>query len=506
LPGLFLFGISACDHNRNSGSTDRSSDHESVQDNHKSSKKYLVERSESPERPMDADPFLNPSTGSTVPLYRPEDRRTRHDEKRLADVGIRLFESKRLRLYTDVKAESVQMLPSLVDELYVAWEGYFGAMPPDRAGTDFQMSGYLMRDMSRFRGLGLIPEELTFEHGSHLQNEFWMRDQEFDYYRRHLLFHEATHCFMTLMPGVDAPRWYLEGMAEYFGAHRVTDAVDKDGLTRIADSSAKATQFCVMPTSPQEFTGFGRISIIRKDLAENQFRRIPSVMGLNSSEFVTPKPYAWSWALCAFLDGTPNYHERFQKLSRFTQGNQFSREFARTFDSDERDLATEWALFLTNLQYGYNLKNAAIDFRMGELLTNENAHRTVEIDANRGWQSSGVFLQLGAQYEITAEGRFTLAEGNPVTKPWVSEPQGISFQYFDGQPLGTLLGCIRAEEGTAGGEDDPMLKVIVFGRRHSFKSPVSGTLYLRLNDAWSSLVDNRGKSMVTIRRLPEPVP
>ena len=391
----------------------------------------------------------------------------------------------------------------MIDEVYVAWEDYFGPLPADRLQTDFQISGYVMRDMALFRGLGLIPEDLSFEHGSHLQNEFWMRDQQFDYYRRHLLIHEATHCFMTFMPGVDAPRWYLEGMAEYFAAHRLSTRPEG---TRETIFPAIPAQFRIMPTSPNDFSGFGRISIIRKDVTEGRLRSIPNVLALRSAEFVTPNPYAWSWALCAFLDGTPRYRDRFQKLGQFTTNGQFPREFARLFDQDERDLATEWNLFVTNLQYGYDISRAAIDFKAGEPLTGERTQHTVDIAADRGWQSSEVRLQKGSEYLVSAAGRFTLTTFVPGTKAWECEPQGISFRYFDGRPLGTLIGCLRSDEGEAGAPDNSMLSVITVGRESTFQAPVTGTLYLRLNDAWNSLQDNQGSVSVMIRQRPTPSP
>lgn len=439
-------------------------------------------------------------------IYRPDDRRIRHDEQRLAEVGIHVFESKRLKLYTDIDAEIARTLPPLIDELYLALEDYFGPLAPDRAGTDFQMSGFVMREMALFRGLGLIPDDLSFDHGAHLQNEFWMRDQEFDYYRRHLLIHEVTHCFMTFVPGVDAPRSYLEGMAEYFGAHRTNLTDEKSSATDLELRSSRNTQFCVMPTSRNDFTGFGRILIIRKDVAANRSREISAVLSLESAEFVSPDPYAWSWALCAFLDGTPRYRDRFRKLSLCTRGHQFRREFAKLFGPDERDLVTEWNLFLTNLQYGYDIQRAAIDFQVGESLTDGQPERIVKIVADRGWQSSGIRMTRGMLYDVAAEGRFTLTTGDEQTKPWESEPQGISFRYFDGQPLGRLLGCLRSEEVLMEGTDDSMLEVISIGSGQSFVAPVNGTLYLRLNDAWNSLHDNHGKVNVTIRSVPSPAP
>ena len=440
-------------------------------------------------RPFDADSSNEHSSGSPlpasspVPVFRPDDRRSRQDDSRLAEAGIRLFESRRIKLYTDIAPDVAKALPGLIDELYLAWEEYFGSLPPDRAGTDYQVSGYLMRDTALFREFGLVPEEITFEHGCQRANEFWMREQDFDYFREHLLIHEATHCFMTAMPQVVAPNWYLEGMAEYFGTHRIR-----------AD---KSTSFQVMPTSPDEFAGFGRISIIRKDYAANRALAIPAILELPVAEFTTPVPYAWSWALCAFLDGTPRYRERFRELGAMMQGNQFPAAFAERFDRDQRELATEWTLFVVNLQYGYDIPRAAIEFKPGTDLNDERPQQNLDIAANRGWQSSGVTIVAGQTCEISATGQFTLAEE---PKPWVSESDGITFRYFDGRPLGKLVGCMRTEEGPAGGTDDPMLGIIDIGNKRSFVAPVTGTLYLRLNDAWNSLHDNRGSANVTIRR------
>jgi hypothetical protein len=423
-------------------------------------------------------------------VVRPDDRRPRHNDARLVDAGVQIFESKRLKLYTDINPEVARTLPGLVDQLYGALEAYFGTLPPDVAGTDFQISGFLIQDMALFRDLGLLPEDFTIEHGAQRRNEFWMREQESDYYRRHLLLHEATHCFMNFMPGVDAPLWYLEGMAEYFGAHQL--------------HGQQPASFREMPTSPNDFAGFGRITIVRKDVSENKDLSIPAIMALTASDFVAPDPYAWSWALCTFLDGNPHYHKRFQTLGGFMQGTQFVRVFTESFAADQRELATEWRLFLCNLQYGFDIARAAIDFKPGETLKDNQTSQTVNIDANRGWQSSGVRLEEGQMYQVNATGRFTLADNSPRSKPWVSEPRGITFRYFNGHPLGTLLGCLRTESGPTGGTDDSMLNVIALGSECKFRAPLTGTLYLRLNDTWNSLHDNRGHATVEIRKLLRP--
>jgi hypothetical protein len=343
------------------------------------------------------------------------------------------------------------------------------------------MTGYLIGDERRFREAGLIPENLPpIEHGRHRRNEFWLREQPFDYYRRHLLIHEATHCFMMSQPENRAPVWYLEGMAEMFGTHRR----QPDGCW----------QFAVMPTSPEEFAGFGRITLLRQRTTGGNSRTLAGVFGYTAEEFLDPEPYAWSWAACWFLDQHPRYSARFRELGRNQQPRSFAGKIEALMAEGGRDLDTEWALFLQNLQYGYDLPRAAITFQPGTPWMDAEP-RVAEVVADRGWQSTRIRLEVDQTYRVTAAGQFTLAQQ---PKPWVSEANGISFRYFDGHPLGKLLACVRDDDGPVGGSDDAMLRVVPIGSRGEITSPVAGTLYLRLNDSWSELADNAGKVTVSI--------
>lgn len=417
-----------------------------------------------------------------APAFRPDDQRPQFDDAALAVLGIHRYESKRLRLYTDIPAEAAKPLPVVIDAAYGALSDYFGPLPPSRTGDEFQMTGYLMQDEKRFREAGMIPVDLpSIEHGRHRRNEFWLREQPYDYYRRHLLIHEATHCMMMYLPENQAPVWYLEGMAEHFGTHRIHA---DDTLT-----------FRAMPISPEAFAGFGRITLLRKATEDGGGRTMLKVMDYTAKEYLNPEPYAWSWAVCHFLDHHPHYVARFRELGKNQQPRAFAGVLETLLAEGGRDLATEWVLFITNLQYGYDADRAAITFHPGTPWTNFNP-RTAEIVADRGWQSTRIRLEAHQRYEITATGQFTLAQQ---PKPWVSESDGISFRYFRGIPLGKLLACVRDEDGPAGGSDDTMLRVVPIGSRGEFTTPVAGTLYLRLNDSWSELADNAGRVNVSVR-------
>ncbi|NOX54680.1 MAG: hypothetical protein GXP27_09625 [Planctomycetes bacterium] len=338
------------------------------------------------------------------PRFRPSDTRPVHDDQKLAKLGIRKFESKRLRLYTDIDPSIAEKLPPIVDQAYEAWEAYFGPLPPNREGSEYQITGYLMKDESLFERAKLVPKDLPkIEHGRHRGARFWMNDQKYDYYRRHLMLHEATHCFMTTLPEMRGPIWYFEGMAELFATHRI-------------DASGRVT-FRVMPHDKQRFAGWGRISLVRKDVEQH---------GPRSAEEATRPPangqgeavdYAWWWALCKFLDSHPRYRDRFGQIGRHLGEEPFEVLFRRYFDDVLPDLWTEWPLFATGIEYGYDFQRAAIDFRSGKPLAGPQEVRQVRIAADRGWQSSGVLVREGQSYEISASGRFVVANE---PKPWSS--------------------------------------------------------------------------------------
>jgi hypothetical protein len=422
------------------------------------------------------------------PVYREPDRRPQHDDARLKALGIQSYESTHLKLYTDVPAERVKSILPAVDAAYDALTEYFGPLPPTPEKTEFQVTGYLMADKELFRRTGLLPEDLPpFLNGRHRELEFWINEQETDYYRRHLAIHEFTHCFMFSFPRVRIPAWYQEGMAELFGTHEI----DSQGHYR----------FRVMPDRPERFEGLGRIPMVRGEITQKRWKSLTDIGQLKGEDFLDNAAYGWAWAVCKLLDTHPRFARPFHDVGRQMTFGGFEPAMQRLWVLDEDGLQTEWALFSHHLQYGYDIVRASIDFQVGRSLTLEEPQHALDVSAGRGWQPSGVVVGKGQRYEITATGEVTLGTD---PKPWVSQPQGLSIVYSDGRPIGMLLATVHAEpvpEGAAA--DKSMLKEIVIGPKATFVADTTGTLYLRINDRWGSLADNTGHYRVEIRALPK---
>lgn len=416
-------------------------------------------------------------------LYRPDDTRRFPDEDRLKELGILKYESKRLVLYTDIDPDLAATLPPVIDGAYDSLVDYFGELSPARSGDDFQMTGYLIQDKSRFQSAGLIPEDLNyFDHGQHRGQEFWMYEQEFDYYRRHLLIHEATHCFMMILPGIRPPLWYLEGMAELFATHRL--------------APNGPMEFGVMPEASSEFVGFGRIEMIQNEVEAGRLLNIDQASALGSTEFANSRsvPYAWSWALCNFLDSHPRYQARFRELGNHLVGSQFSKLADALFTKDKLLLAAEWEEFVKRAEYGWDFAANAFVINQAPALTLQSTADFAVIAA-RGWQTSGYRIEAGKFYRASATGEVTLAN---FPKPWISEPQGVSIRYANGLPIGRLLAGLLVEPSPNEERLETVFLIQNCGPEAEISFERSGLLMFQINDFGSERHDNTGSYQVQI--------
>jgi len=440
-------------------------------------------KSNLPELPK--PPVVNRSEPKSQPVFRPSDNRPKHDAARLAKLGIRKYESKRLILYTDIDPKIARTLPPLLDQAYPAWEKYFGKLPPTRERTPFQVTGYLMKDKTLFEKAGVIPADLPrFLNGRHRGYEFWMHDPPWDYYRRHLLIHEATHCYMYSVRDRRFAVWYMEGMAEFFGTHTI-------------DQAGKVT-FGVMPQRYEDFVGFGRIEYVQQDCEAGKPLSIKSVTRLRGADYLRNQAYAWSWALCQFLDSHPRYGKRFRALSRIETPSAFRTAFGNLVAAESPHIHSEWILFANGLVYGYDHAHSAISIRPGKPIAVGDAPQMFALKTDRGWQSSGIWLDQGQAVEVTAAGRFELAQK---PKPWVCEPQGISFRYFHGRPLGEVTAVIVPDSEKSLPITTRTLSEIPIGRGKRFTAGIQGTVYFRVNDSFALIGDNQGTVKVTVRRV-----
>lgn len=440
-----------------------------------------------------------------------------YDDAQLAAQGIHRVSSRRLVLYSDLPVEKLAGLGDTVDQLFDEWVAYFfldGAAAHDdarkaaigQALDGWQVTGYLMADAELFARLGLFPADVgpfpnarsrvivrpdvQAPSGRRVSRiEFWMHDQKKDYYRRHLLLHEATHCFVDSVVGKPDAPWYAEGIAELFATHLSSEANVRPG-----GAAQPRWVFRAMPADNDQVPGWGRIPLIQEAVRQGRALTAAQVRQAPAHEFLETQWYAWCWAFATFLDNHPRYRERFRRLPHRRRDRALDEAFAELFGDDDLELEEEWQVFVTNLEYGYDVEHTALDLREGTTLA-AGESRDVDVAADRGWQNTGVRLEPGRRYHLTARGRYSLSEQ---PKTWWCEPQGISFRYYQGKPLGRLVAALRAPGAFQQRATSTLLEVLDVGADAVLEPHQAGTLFLRVNDAWGELRDNRGRLTVTV--------
>ncbi len=400
------------------------------------------------------------------------------DDQRLSRSGIRQIKGRYLILVTDLpESAAIDELPRVFDLAVVEWARYFGVDPDKYAG--WKLYGYLMADEQRFRSESLFPEDLPrFLHGYQRGYELWLREQPSEYYRRHLLLHEGVHGFMSHHLGGMGPPWYREGIAELLATHRW-----KRGKLRTR----------VMPAAREDVAYWGRIKLIQAEFAAGRGKMINEIMQFRSEQFLNNEAYAWSWGVAAYLDGHPEFSAFFRTLKNFATESplQFNRRVLEGFTPQLRELDEQWQLFVVNADYGYDFAAEAVQYAAGVPFT--SSAQTLKVATDRGWQSSGIRVEKGVVYSISAQGQFRLKQTPEV---WVSEPGGVTIEYHRGKPMGLLLGSVRLDKPRPGVAN--LANPFPLGLERNIRPEESGTLYLRINDQPGQLDDNQGEVTVTV--------
>jgi hypothetical protein len=398
------------------------------------------------------------------------------DDAQARSAGIRQIASRHLVLYTDLASDpAIDKLPAEFDQAVPQWAKYFGV---DTAKTrSWQARGYLISERRRFDALGLMPPAGNdqFINGISMGATFWFYDQPTAYYRRHLMLHEGTHAFMATFLGGCGPGWYMEGTAELLATHRF-------------DEKTSQITLGIMPRDRKEVPMLGRIKLIHDAREAGRVLDLPAVLRIDNSKQLENEPYTWCWAAAKLMDSQPRYRERFRGLRRHVLNREFNEIARREFGEDWSHLQAEWLAFVTTLDHGYDFERMAIDFDRARPV-GARTH-SVSIAADRGWQSSGVRLIQGKSYRVAATGRYDIANDG---QPWPCEPGGVTIDYYDGRPLGMLLGAIDGRTKGA-----TLADTIRIGLSTTIMPAASGTLYLRVNDSAGRLDENRGSLTVTI--------
>ena len=424
------------------------------------------------------------------------------------DAGLTVNSGKHLILFSDLRdAEKAYDLIRSYDAAVPQWCEYFGV---DIKRTDgWKLRAYLLQgpnQTQRFEQAKLFTEALPpFAAGYQKDHNIYLYNQPGPYYTRHLLLHEGTHAFMQwFLSGYGAP-WYSEGIAEKLAVHQPS----KDSVKlnhRLA--------------SRDEAPYWGRVKLIKDEYAAGDAMTLDDVLAIPNQSFRNVRYYAWAWAGCEFFDNHPLTKQAFNELKQSVAlpPEQFNAGFREKLEPHWEQLVKDWAIFIEEMDYGVEIQRSRIvqaaDVDKAKPETN---HYSIQTD--HGWQQTRLKVKAGDRLKIQSSGRFTVGQtvaprsatstSEPAATgdvyPWYCESNGVTLEYYRGQPLGMLTAGVLFSDSqrlnTKGALAWRVISIPAAGPEREITIPADGVLCFRINESPAKLDDNKGALDVRCERI-----
>jgi len=360
----------------------------------------------------------------------------------------RTYRSKNFVLKTDLTSDEAKDLLDRLEVMLRLISGYWGR--PNRQIIEMNV----IKDLQKWRGVPLSPDGIdsvqngggvTISRIARRGNRGYAKSIVYATANRGTPQHEAVHAYCTQTFGSTGPVWYSEGMAEMGQYWRKDDDMGVKcypGVARYIRSSP-----------PKSLNGIVNGNEATGDSWQN---------------------YAWRWALCHLLAVNPNYSKRFRPLGLGLISGNKNVSFEQTYGSMAKEISFEYLFFLGHLEIGYRVDLCAWDWKARFTRPKGKGALTAKIRADRGWQPSRMIVKKDQEYEFSADGTWQLTSSG---EPTDADGNGSK---------GKLVGIVMDD-------DYKLTKPIPLGAFGSFTAPIDGKLYLRCEDAWNSIADNKGR-------------
>jgi hypothetical protein len=354
---------------------------------------------------------------------------------------------------TDVPKDEAEELLKKLETMLAIISRYWGV--PNRR----QIECVVVKDLSKWPAGSIDPrampamragQGITLADFQRRGNQVRAQAVAYSAARTSTVQHEAVHAFSYYSFGHCGPEWYSEGMAE-MGSHWV------EGASSV--------------TAPRHITQY---------LRRSEPKSVKDITTGKPGKATSWRDYAWRWALCHLLANNENYSRKFRPLGL----NMLAKKrgsFTGTYGKQLKELEFEFEFFLNHVQPGFDANRCRWDWgaRFKQPKPGKPFRSTVKAD--RGWQPSGVRVEEGQSYRLTAEGSWKLEE----------ESDAIT---FTGTKIGSDQGGIEAVIMNRMDLTEPF----AVDDSGSFTAVESGDLYIRCRDNWNALADNSGEVTVLI--------
>jgi hypothetical protein len=260
--------------------------------------------------------------------------------------------------------------------------------------------------------------------------------------------HEAVHAYCGQSFGTTGPVWYSEGMAE-MGQY-----------WRKGDASVNVHE------------------VVLEYLQKSKAKSLNDIVNGNERTGDSWQNYAWRWALCHMLANNPNYAPKFRPLG-LALLNRESTSFEQVYGDMADEISFEYLFFLEHLDNGFRSDLCSWDWKKKFLPIRGSAAPTSKIVANRGWQPTAAVLVANTQYDYTATGTWQTSKDPAVNADGSDKGQG------------KLVGVLF--------KDFKLSEPFDLGAKGTFTAPGDGQLYVRCQDSWKEIADNKGQVTFKIK-------
>ena len=395
--------------------------------------------------------------------------------------GLYQLETPRLTLISDIPFDDeLKSWPGLIEQSIEQWQIYHGVEASHMDG--WHIKAVLMGDRARLTQLGVLDGVPDFEEGYQYGDRIYLREQPTVYYRRHLFLHEATHWVMWKLYGGGGSPWFMEGMADMHGTHSLQNGCLKLG---------------VIPQSSSQVARWGRLRMINETLSRGLAPSMTEILAYGNAREDHEIRYSWSWAAAVFFTTHPKYGPILKELygKGIDYSDSLSRRFRERLGEDWDTVLVDWNGFVSDLDFGYDLERSRVvqSNRRLKPLTPGGSEKFL-LATDHGWQSTGLLVETDRPVHISCSGDFQVRQsGGPEGADWRIGPNGISYQFYRGNPLGCVIASIVSPGDQ---EETKRWTTVRIGSDGTFVPKKSGQLFLKVNEGSNGLWDNNGAIVV----------